>query len=82
MDQDATTVLLTCLDYASEAIKREQLAHVSAGQWRMVAELAQQHGVAPLLYHHLKRLDIVLPGELAEERARSCLTSHDVCQIL
>lgn len=65
MNQDATTVLLTCLGYASEAAKAERLAHVSAGQWRMVAELAQQHGVTPLLYHHLKRLGLVV-GERSE----------------
>ena len=73
MNQDATTVLLTCLGYASEVAKAEQLMYVSAGQWRMVAELARQHGVTPLLYHHLKRLGIALPGELAEKLKQAFL---------
>lgn len=65
MNQDATTVLLTCLGYASEAAKAERLAHISSEEWQAVAELARQHGVTPLLYHHLKRLGLVV-GERSE----------------
>jgi hypothetical protein len=67
MDQSVVSILLTCLGYASEAAKAERLACVSAEEWRMVAELAQQHGVKPLLYHHLKSLDLALPGAIADE---------------
>ena len=67
MEQSASPILLACLGYASEVTKVEQLAHVSAGQWRMVADLAQQHGVAVLLYHNLKPLGLALPNEVAEE---------------
>ncbi|MBE3039894.1 MAG: nucleotidyltransferase family protein [Chloroflexi bacterium] len=73
MDQSVVSILLTCLGYASEAAKAERLACVSAEEWRMVAELAQQHGVKPLLYHHLKRLGIALHGELAEELKQAYL---------
>jgi len=64
-EQPTASILLNCLGYANGAAKTEQLARVTAEQWCKVVELAQQHGVAPLLYHHLKRLDIVLPDEMA-----------------
>jgi hypothetical protein len=67
MDQSAASILLTCLRYASEVAKAEQLARVPAEEWRMVAELAQQHGVEPLLYHNLKPLNMALPGEMVDE---------------
>ena len=67
MDQNTTTVLLTCLSYADKAVKAERLAQVSAEQWRAVAVLARQHNVTGLLYHHLKLLRIALPTDLAKE---------------
>lgn len=59
-------ILLACLGYASEAEKTERLSRVSAEEWHGVVELARQHSVTPLLYHHLKPLDLLLPGELVE----------------
>jgi hypothetical protein len=67
MDQSTDSILLGCLGYASEAAKAMQLGRVSAEEWRMVAELAQQHDVAQLLYYHFKPLNMALPGEVAEE---------------
>jgi hypothetical protein len=67
MEQDATAVLLVCLGYTCEATKTERLAHLSAEKWRMVAELAQHHRVAPLLYHYLQRMNMALPGDVAEK---------------
>jgi phosphoglycolate phosphatase-like HAD superfamily hydrolase len=52
---------------ANQAAKAERLAGVSAEEWRKVADLAQQHGVAQLLYHHLKPLYLAQPGEVVEE---------------
>jgi hypothetical protein len=73
MDQDATTLLLACLGNASDEAKAEQLARLSPEEWSAVVALAGQHGVAPLLYHRLKQLSVVLPGELAEELKRAYL---------
>ncbi len=76
MDQSKPPILLTCLGYASATAKTERLAHVSADQWRMVMELAHQHSVTPLLYHHLRGspgfstgrpLILALPDEIANE---------------
>jgi hypothetical protein len=59
MKQSTASILLDCLGYADEAAKADQLSHVTAGQWSKVVELAQQHGVAPLLYHRLKRMGLI-----------------------
>jgi len=67
MEQDPASILLTCLEYTSPADKAERLAPVSAEDWRRVAELAQQHGVAQLLYHLTKSMNTTIPVELAGE---------------
>jgi hypothetical protein len=69
-EQSTASILLDCLGYANEAAKTEQLARVTAEQWCKVVELAQQHGVAPLLYHHLKSA-----GLIAKERS-TILSAH------
>ncbi len=73
MNQDAMTVLLACLGYASKTAKAERLTHISSEEWQAVAELARQHGVALLAYHRLKRLGIALPGELADKLKQDLL---------
>lgn len=60
-------ILLTCLGYAGAAAKAERLARVPAEEWRRVVESARQHSVTLLLYHHLKPLDLALPGDMADE---------------
>jgi hypothetical protein len=67
MDPSITPILLDCLGYTSDAAKTERLSHVSAEEWGMVVELAQQHGVAPLLYHNLPRMNMALPVDIAKE---------------
>ena len=71
MERDATTILLACLSYASEATKTKRLAGVSAEEWRAVAELAGQHNVAPLFFHRTLRMNIVLPGDIKEKLVRA-----------
>jgi len=67
MPQDPTRILLTCLGYASQTEKTQRLASVSAQEWRAIPRLALLQGVAPLAYHHLKKLGILLPGDTEEE---------------
>ena len=67
MVQDDAMILLTCLNYSVEATKIESLLPVSAEEWRKVVDLAHQHKVAPLLYHHIRRMKIELPVELDKE---------------
>ena len=66
MDQHITNILLTCLGYANEATKAEQVAHLSPEDWRAVAVLAEQHGVAPLLHYRLRQLGMAPPSAVAE----------------
>lgn len=67
MDQDAAMILLTCLSYTDDADKAGKLAQVTAEEWRKVVDLAHQHKVAPLLYHHIRHLKVALPDELFKE---------------
>ena len=67
MDQGAATVLFTCLGYASETAKAGRVGHVSAEEWRSVAELARLHSTSATFSSRLKPPGIALPGELAEE---------------
>ncbi|MFZ1042384.1 MAG: nucleotidyltransferase family protein [Anaerolineales bacterium] len=66
MDQDSKTVFLDFLGYADNAVKAEQLAHVSATEWHVIIELARQHMVTPMLYYRLRPLGSVISGELME----------------
>ena len=48
MNQDAKTVLLSCLSYASDTTKIERLAHILSKEWQGIAALTQQQAIAPL----------------------------------
>ena len=71
MDQNATTVLLACLGYQSDAEKAERFASVSAEEWRAAAELAQKQNLASLFLHRARRAGASLPGEIAENLERA-----------
>ncbi|MBI1802159.1 MAG: nucleotidyltransferase family protein [Chloroflexi bacterium] len=73
MEQNATTVLLTCLGHASDAAKAERLASVTPAEWDAVVAQARRHQSAPLLHHHLKRLGVALPGAAADALRRAYL---------
>jgi hypothetical protein len=75
VDQDATTILLACLSYASDTIKTERLAHILPEEWRSVAALAQQQAVAPFLYHHLKQMHVAIPNDVAKELRQAYLNN-------
>jgi len=65
MDQSATSILLFCLGYTSEADGTKLLAEVTAEEWRLIAALAYQHGVGQLLYHRIKSKNIAISEEVA-----------------
>lgn len=66
MVQDSTADLLGCLSYADGLINTDRIKAVRPSEWRDVAVLAQQHGIAPLLYHRLNALGVALPDDVAE----------------
>jgi hypothetical protein len=44
------------------AALRERVAHFTA--WSQIPVLAEQHGIAPLFYHHLKTAEIPIPADV------------------
>lgn len=64
---DAARLLLIGLGYINPDVKAERLACVGVEDWRGVVELARQHNVTPLLYYHLKSLNLTLPNEIADQ---------------
>jgi hypothetical protein len=90
MTQSTALILLDCLGYTSEAARTERMAQVSAEEWGLVAKLAQQHGVAPLLYYNLQKMNVALPSDIGKELKQAYLKNmlrmmrffHDIKDLL
>ena len=67
MDQGAAMILLNGLSYSNDVDKEARLTGVTAEEWRKVVDLANEHKVAPLLCHRLRRLNSTLPSQLFNE---------------
>lgn len=67
VDQSTALILFTFLGSGSDAVKKELAGQLPAEKWAVLVELAQQHGVAALLYNHLQLLKIDLPDDPAKE---------------
>ncbi len=64
----ASTQLLracTCLELDQQRIDQIKQLVASPNVWKGLAQRSEQHGMAPLLYRHLKQLNVAIPDSTA-----------------